>query len=556
MRLLLKAASRQASLFQIIEKKQKNHHRQQYTISSSVHNSFHRLYSWIPVLSLLVVRPVGTWSYCKPPFQPTARSPLSPTSWLTTASTTTTTSMPRPTRSRISPTSVMASPNKEAVEEEESSSPSRKRKGTAEAKTSPQKKKKAPVKKKKGEESSSSSPKASSKKDELPEVVNDDDASSVSSAKKKKNTSPPKKAAAADHQRITDRDPLPRLWDAKAAAEKDGSYTFRVASWNVAGLRAVMKNHPTALADLCEEHNLDMLCLQETKLQESHLEDPKLKLRGCLSDAGYDDYWSCSTVKKGYSGTAVFVKQRGNQKKKQGKKKQSDIGSFFAPVQKSKVKGQSEAVEPSKNDLKGEGSNVPAELVTPTDVSYTLGKPIDNEGRTITLEFPFATITNVYVPNSGQKLERLDYRTKEWDKDFLAFHQEKEKERGLPVIWLGDLNIAHKAYDIWNDGAKHLATQAGVTEQERVSFQEQLDAGYVDAFRKLHPEAKGHYSYWSQRAGNREPNKGLRLDYFVCSPSLFSEESEAVVRDSYMVPDRLGSDHAPVVLEIELKKKC
>jgi exodeoxyribonuclease III len=171
------------------------------------------------------------------------------------------------------------------------------------------------------------------------------------------------------------------------------------------------------------------------------------------------------------------------------------------------------------------------------------------------MDFPFATITNVYVPNSGQVLERLDYRTKEWDKDFLTFQQQKEKDRGLPVIWLGDLNIAHKAYDVWNDGAPHLSKQAGVTEQERASFQAMLDAGYVDAFRKLHPEARGHYSYWSQRAGNREPNKGLRLDYFVCSPELFSEDSKVVVRDSYMIPERLGSDHAPVVLDIELKNK-
>jgi hypothetical protein len=262
----------------------------------------------------------------------------------------------------------MASPKEEAAEE--TTSPSRKRKGAVEAKTSPKKKKTAakkdasPAPKKararKGEDSSSTK---ASKKDELPEV---DDGATESLAKKKKTS--PKKKAAADHQRITERDPLPRLWDAQAAAEKDESDTFRIASWNVAGLRALMRNHPTALIDLCKEHDLDMLCLQETKLQEIHLDDPKLKLRGCLSDAGYDEYWSCSTTKKGYSGTAVFVKQRGAGKKTG--KKQSDIGSFFAPVKKSKVKGQSQA--------------------------------IDDEGRTITLEFPFATITNVYVPNSGK----------------------------------------------------------------------------------------------------------------------------------------------------------
>lgn len=121
-------------------------------------------------------------------------------------------------------------------------------------------------------------------------------------------------------------------------------------------------------------------------------------------------------------------------------------------------------------------------------------------------------------------------------------------------MWLGDLNIAHTNLEVWNDGAKHLPKQAGVTPEERASFQEQLDAGFVDAFRRLHPEAKGHYSYWSTRAGNREPNKGLRLDYFICDPMFFEEDSRVVVRDSYCCHEVQGSDHCPVVVEIEIKK--
>ena len=118
-----------------------------------------------------------------------------------------------------------------------------------------------------------------------------------------------------------------------------------------------------------------------------------------------------------------------------------------------------------------------------------------------------------------------------------------------------DTDVAHTNLEVWNDGAKHLAKQAGVTVEERASFQAQLDAGFIDAFRKLHPDVKGHYSYWSQRAGNREPNKGLRLDYFVCDPRFFDEsKSQVVVRDSYMVKDQGGSDHCPAVLEIEIKK--
>ena len=151
--------------------------------------------------------------------------------------------------------------------------------------------------------------------------------------------------------------------------------------------------------------------------------------------------------------------------------------------------------------------------------------------------------------------------------------QKLHSERGgtVPVIWTGDLNIAHTNLDVWNEGAKHLAKQAGVTVEERLSFQQQLDtSGYIDAFRKLHPTAAGHYSYWSQRAGNREPNKGLRLDYFICHPSLFVTDNNSnndngsssrnptgsnkvLVRDCYMDRNQLGSDHCPVILELEIK---
>ena len=290
---------------------------------------------------------------------------------------------------------------------------------------------------------------------------------------------------------------------------------------------------------MVKEYNLDVLMLQETKLQEIHLDDPKLEIRGhLLEEQGYDAHYSCSTAKKGYSGTAVFVKRRGVK----GVKKQQKLDGFF-PIKQEKTLQST-----TSNDLPIDVGNL-----IPQNVTFGMCKnEHDQEGRIITVEFPLFSLTNVYVPNSGQKLERLDYRTEQWDKDFLAFHQNKES----PVIWAGDLNVAHTNLEVWNDGAKHLATQAGITQQERDSFQAQLDAGYIDAFRKLHPEAKGHYSYWSQRAGNRTPNKGLRLDYFVCSPSLFKDdkESKVVVRDSYTLPIVMGSDHCPVVLELEIKK--
>jgi exodeoxyribonuclease III len=300
-----------------------------------------------------------------------------------------------------------------------------------------------------------------------------------------------------------------------------------------------MRNQPTALANLVSTHNLDVLCLQETKLQESHLDDPKLQIRGhLLEQEGYDAYYTCSTVKKGYAGTAVFVRRHGK-----GGKQQKTLGNYSGTkATKGVVKRAKSAVSMTLDNL------------VPEKVSFMLGaEKHDTEGRIVVLDCPLFTLCNVYVPNSGQKLGRLSYRTDEWDKDMLAFMQQKQKDRQVPIMWLGDLNVAHTNLEVWNDGAKHLPKQAGVTPEERASFQAQLDAGFVDAFRHLHPTAKGHYSYWSTRAGNREPNKGLRLDYFICDLSFFHESSKVIVRDSYMVADQYGSDHCPVVIELEIR---
>ena len=144
----------------------------------------------------------------------------------------------------------------------------------------------------------------------------------------------------------------------------------------------------------------------------------------------------------------------------------------------------------------------------------------------------------------------------------MKFMQSTQSASKNPVVWCGDLNVAHKAYDVHNDGAKHLAKQAGTTPQERRGFDEQLGAGFFDAFRHVHGEdAKGHYSYWSQRAFNRAPNKGLRLDYYICSEDMAVGKGEPsgdkvfVVRDTYMLPEVTGSDHAPVVGIFECDQK-
>lgn len=322
---------------------------------------------------------------------------------------------------------------------------------------------------------------------------------------------------------------------------------MKIASWNVAGLRALLRKSPEALPNLVREHGIDILCLQEHKLQETHLDDPKLKIRGhLLEEEGYDGYYTCSTAKKGYSGTAVFVRRRNLKGTSNGSssKKQKTMDAFL----------KSKDSKPKSAKKSSESLPVDSKLLVPSSVSYKMGvNKHDAEGRLVCLDFPGFSMVNCYIPNSGQKLERLEYRTKEWDKDFLHFMQQKQKDRGVPVLWLGDLNVAHTNLEVWNDGAKHLPKQAGVTPEERASFQNQLDAGFVDAFRHFFPDAKGHYSYWSQRAGNRGPNKGLRLDYFICDQRMFEEDSNVIARDSYILPEVEGSDHCPVVLEIEIK---
>jgi exodeoxyribonuclease III len=385
------------------------------------------------------------------------------------------------------------------------------------------------------------------------EAMGEATASSVEKKTKKK---------APTHQQWTERTPLSRLWDPRSSTIAVSSSTsFTIVSWNVAGLRALIKNRPDAIPDLVRAHDVDVLCLQETKLQDGNMDDPKLKLREYfdMRMMDYDCHWNYSIEKKGYSGTAMFIRKRPGGGGDCGgvSKKQARLGAFFAPAKNSVPSDDGSGEKTKGGETNGTSSSSTGDgvshLLRPIRVETDLGLPKhDGEGRTITAEFPLFYLTNVYVPNSGQKLDRLSYRTEEWDVDFLTRMRRLEEDGNKPVIWLGDLNVAHGAMDTWNEGAKHLAKSAGTTAEERASFDAQLGLGYVDAFRSLHPDARGHYTYWSQRAGNREPNKGLRLDYFICSAGLMEdgrdEPTRAFVRDSYMVPDELGSDHCPIVL--------
>ena len=203
---------------------------------------------------------------------------------------------------------------------------------------------------------------------------------------------------------------------------------------------------------------------------------------------GYYDYWNYAD-KKGYSGVAIFTKEK------------------------------------------------------PLSVSYGLGiDEHDHEGRVITLEFDDYYVLTCYTPNSKSELARLDYRMV-WEDDFLKYVKKLDEKK--PVIYCGDLNVAHKEIDLKNPGSNR--KNAGFTDEEREKMSIALSSGFVDTFRKLYPEAKDMYSWWSYRASARAKNVGWRIDYFIVSQRL-----EDKIKDAKIHMDITGSDHCPVELEIDV----
>ncbi|XP_020114259.1 DNA-(apurinic or apyrimidinic site) lyase, chloroplastic isoform X2 [Ananas comosus] len=235
--------------------------------------------------------------------------------------------------------------------------------------------------------------------------------------------------------------------------------SMKFLSWNVNGLRALLKLKTFSALQLAQRENFDVLCLQETKLQEKDVEEIKATLF-----EGYDSsFWTCSVSKLGYSGTAIISR------------------------------------------------------IKPISVKYGLGIPDhDSEGRLVTLEFDGFYLIGGYVPNSGDGLRRLTYRITEWDPSLSNYMKELEKSK--PVILTGDLNCAHQEIDIFNPAGNRRS--AGFTIEERESFESNfLSRGFVDTFRKQHPSAVA-YTYWGYRHGGRKTNKGWRLDYFLVSQSI------------------------------------
>ena len=203
---------------------------------------------------------------------------------------------------------------------------------------------------------------------------------------------------------------------------------------------------------------------------------------------GYEEYWN-SAEKKGYSGTAVFTKK------------------------------------------------------PPLSVSYGIGIPEhDTEGRVITAEFPDFFLVNVYTPNSQQELARLPYRM-QWEDDLRSYLRELDGKK--PVVYCGDLNVAHREIDLKNP--KTNRQNPGFSDQEREKMSVLLDAGFVDTFRYLHGDVTDRYSWWSYRFHARDKNVGWRIDYFIVSQRLKDKVKAADIRDNIF-----GSDHCPVYLELEV----
>lgn len=250
---------------------------------------------------------------------------------------------------------------------------------------------------------------------------------------------------------------------------------MKFISWNVNGLRACVSK---GFLDFVQTENADILCVQETKLQDGQID---------LELPAYHQYWNYAE-KKGYSGTAVFTKEE------------------------------------------------------PLTVSYGIGiEEHDHEGRVITLEYPDYYFITVYTPNSQRELTRLDYRMK-WEEDFLSYLQKLEETK--PVIFCGDLNVAHKEIDLKNP--KTNRKNAGFTDEERSKFTVLTEAGFIDTFRYFYPDLEGAYSWWSYQFNARAKNVGWRIDYFLVSQCLKDRLQDAVI-----YKDVMGSDHCPVGLMIK-----
>lgn len=258
--------------------------------------------------------------------------------------------------------------------------------------------------------------------------------------------------------------------------------SIKIISWNVNGLRSVINKN--VFFEFIDAEKPDILCLQETKANKDQVEVD-------LED--YIEFWNAAE-KKGYSGTAAF----------------------------SKIKPLSVSYNFEDFDEKLESVDYYGDAL--------------NEGRVITLEFEEFYLVNVYTPNSKPNLERLEFRHKFWDPFFLKYLKSLEDKK--PVIVCGDFNVAHKEIDLARPDANHKS--AGFTDEEREGFDNYIKNNLIDTFRMFNQEG-GHYTWWSNFARSRERNVGWRIDYVLVSKKLQDR-----VKDAFILPQVMGSDHCPV----------
>lgn len=262
---------------------------------------------------------------------------------------------------------------------------------------------------------------------------------------------------------------------------------MRIISWNVNGIRAVHKKG--LFLPFIKKYRPDILCLEETKAEQH---------QSVIDLPEYTEYWN-SAEKKGYSGTAIFTKEK-----------------------------------PLSVSL-----NIPEKILKKYDLKDKYGDP-NTEGRIVAAEFKNFFVVAVYTPNAKDDLSRIPLRHKHWDPAFLEYM--KELDRKKPVIFCGDLNVAHTPDDLarpkQNEGLK------GFTLEEREGIDNIIEAGFVDTFRMFHT-GPGHYSWWSHFAGARARNIGWRIDYIFASVRLKNK-----IKKAEILPDVLGSDHCPIYIEI------
>lgn len=265
---------------------------------------------------------------------------------------------------------------------------------------------------------------------------------------------------------------------------------MKLISWNVNGVRAVHKKGH--LVPFIEKYKPDILCLQETKAEQHQSE---------VDLPDYEEYWNSATTRKGYSGTAIFSREK-------------PLSVAF---------GLPEALV-KKYKLAGDGYGDP-----------------NAEGRVVTAEYDDFYVVNVYTPNAKPDLSRLALRHKHWDPAFLEYCKGLEKKK--PVIFCGDLNVAHGPDDLANPKANE--GEHGYTKEEREGIDDIVRQGFVDTFR-MFTEGNGHYTWWSHWANARARNVGWRIDYFFVSKKLAPKVKKATI-----LAEVMGSDHCPVLLELK-----